>query len=253
MLNEKKPMSVEISELKVLVKELLLSQKDMNEFFKQTDAMFKETDALFKETDAKFKETDTKFKETDAKFKDTDAKFKDTDAKFKETDAKFKDTDAKFKDTDARFKETDKRIQKAFDYFESQWGKLMESLVEGDLVNILRKRNIKVTDTSMRRKGHHEGQNYEFDIIAHNGDEIVIVEVKTTLKVSDVKNFVSKLKNAKIWMEEYKNHTIYGAIAYLKADAGSEIFAENQKLFVIKATGDSASIINSPDFIPAKF
>ena len=50
----------------------------------------------------------------------------------KETDAKFKDTDSWFKETDAAFKETTKKINEAIDLFTGQWGKLMESLVEGD-------------------------------------------------------------------------------------------------------------------------
>jgi Holliday junction resolvase len=211
-------MDIELLEIKQIIKDLALSQK-----------------------------------ETDAKFKETDAKFKDTDAKFKDTDAKFKDTDAKFKDTDAKFKETDKRIKAAFDLFEGQWGKLMESLVEGDLINILNERGIKVHETSMRRKGNHVGQNFEFDIIAHNGNEIVIVEVKTTLKTQDVKQFVDKLKKAKVYMQEYKEYTVFGATAYLRADSGSEVYAENEKLFVIKATGNSAHIINQDGFVPKGF
>ncbi|MBK7635705.1 MAG: hypothetical protein IPJ13_16580 [Saprospiraceae bacterium] len=55
----------------------------------------------------------------------------------KETDNKFKETDSRFKETDIKFKETDKRIKAAFDLFEGQWGKLMESLVEGDLIKLL--------------------------------------------------------------------------------------------------------------------
>ncbi|MBP6445942.1 MAG: hypothetical protein KA341_04005, partial [Saprospiraceae bacterium] len=62
---------------------------------------------------------------------------KETDNKFKETDSKFKETDSRFKETDIKFKETDKRIKAAFDLFEGQWGKLMESLVEGDLIKLL--------------------------------------------------------------------------------------------------------------------
>lgn len=171
----------------------------------------------------------------------------------KDTQLRFKETDAKFKETDAKFKETDKRIKAAFDLFEGQWGKLMESLVEGDLISLLNERGVIVHDTSMRRKGQHNGQNFEFDIIAHNGREIVIVEVKTTLKTSDVKAFAEKLKKAKVWMEEYKDYNIYGAVAFLRAEGGSELFAENEKLFVIRATGNSASLINKPEFVPKKF
>ena len=178
---------------------------------------------------------------------------KETDAKFKETDAKFKETDVKFKETDVRFKETTKKINEAFDLFTGQWGKLMESLVEGDLINLLNQRGVKVHDTSMRRKGNHKGQNFEFDIIAHNGNEIVIVEVKTTLKVNDVKKFINKLSHAREWLDEYRDYNVIGAVAYLRADEGSDVFAASENLFVIRATGNSATIVNEEGFTPKYF
>ncbi len=165
-----------------------------------------------------------------------------------------KETEKRFQETDTKFKETDKRINKAFQLFESQWGKLIESLVEGDLVKILNGRGIKVHDTSLRRKGTApDGQHFEFDIIAHNGNEIVIVEVKTTLRPKDVEHFVDKLNQAKEWLDEYRNYSIYGAMAYLKADAGSDRLAEKENLFVIKATRNSASIVNELNFTPRIF
>lgn len=208
-------MSTEIAEIRQLLKELVISQK-----------------------------------ETDAKFKDTDAKFKESR---KELDARFKETDAKFKDTDARFKETDKKVKEAFDLFTSQWGRLMESLVEGDIIRIFNQRGIKVQDTSTRRKGSYEGENYEYDIIAHNGKETVIIEVKTTLKVKDVKAFIQKLRRTRTFLRMDEDDVIYGAIAYLQADSGSEVYTQNQQLFVIRATGDSAAIVNAADFEPARF
>ena len=168
----------------------------------------------------------------------------------KETDTKFKESRSEL---DKRFKETDTKFKEAFELFTSQWGRLMESLVEGDIIRILNERGIKVQDTSTRRKGSYEGENYEYDIIAHNGKETVIIEVKTTLKVSDVKSFVKKLQKARTYLRMDDDDVIYGAIAYLKADAGSEVYAQNQKLFVIRATGDSAAIINNPDFVTASF
>ncbi len=179
--------------------------------------------------------------------------FKETDRRFKETDEQFKETDRRFKKTDEQFKETDRRIKKAFQKFESQWGKLVESLVEGDIIRILREKGIDVHDTSQRRKGEHDGRHFEFDIIAHNGKEIVIIEVKTTLRVNDVKHFTEKLEHAKVWMEEYKDFSIFGAVAFLKDESGAARFAEKEKLFVIKATGNSAAIVNEKDFVPRKF
>ncbi|RLD52698.1 MAG: hypothetical protein DRJ05_17210, partial [Bacteroidetes bacterium] len=83
--------------------------------------------------------------------------FKETDKKFQETDKQFKETDKKFQETDKQFKETDKKLVKLEQLFTSQWGKLIESLVEGDLLNVLTSRGISATETSERRKGNRNG------------------------------------------------------------------------------------------------
>ena len=175
---------------------------------------------------------------------------------FQETDKKFQETDKmlseKFQETDKmlseKFQETDKKIKELSNLFTTQWGKLVESLVEGDLVKLLNEKGITVESTIQRRKGSRDGNSFEFDIIAVNGTEIVIVEVKTTLRPNDVKNFLKKLKLSKEFMPEYKESIVYGAVAFIAADAGSEKMAENKGLLVIKATGNSSSIINKVDF-----
>jgi len=171
----------------------------------------------------------------------------------KDTEARFKDTEARFKDTDVKFKETDKRINKAFELFESQWGKLIEALVEGDLVRVLNERGIAVAETATRRKGRRGGHNYEFDIIAHDTTQIVVVEVKTTLRVKHVEQFLEKMSHAKEWMAEYKNYEVLGAVAFLLAEEAADTLAEKKGLFVIRATGDSAAIVNADDFQPRHF
>jgi len=184
-------------------------------------------------------------------FKETDKQFKETDKQFKETDKQFKETDKRFKETDKQFKETDKKIKELTALFTSQWGKLVESLVEGDLIKLLNRKDIKVDSVIQRRKGNKEGQNFEFDLIAVNSTEIVIVEVKTTLRTQDVKFFHEKLWKAKKLMPEYKN--IYGAVAFISSEGSSDLMAENQGFFVIRATGSSSAIVNNAGFIPKTF
>jgi hypothetical protein len=177
---------------------------------------------------------------------------------FQETDKRFQETDRilseKFKETDRmlseKFKETDKKLNKLEQLFTSQWGKLVESLVEGDIVNLLNQKGINVTDIIKRREGRRDGIDYEFDIIAINGSEMVIVEVKTTLTPEDIGQFLKKLTQAKDWMPEYADKIVYGAVAFISEDTGSSVMAEKNGLFVIKATGDSASIVNADNFVP---
>ncbi len=157
------------------------------------------------------------------------------------------------KETDRQMKETDRRLRKLDDLFTGQWGKLMEALVKGDLVELLNTRGIQVNGIAKEHERRWNGKQYEFDIIAINGDEVVVVEVKTTLKLKDLEKFTEKLKVFKQILPEYRDRTVYGAVAYLKANEGTEGNSENRGLFVIRATGSSASIINAKNFKPKAF
>ena len=149
--------------------------------------------------------------------------------------------------------ETKKSLKKAQGLFITQWGKLMESLVEGDLIKILNERNIQVHDTSKNISGQREEEQFEYDIIASNGTEMVIVEVKTTLKVQHVKKFLQDIQKFTQRYPIYKNKTIYGAVAYLQSQEEATTYAAKQGLLVIRATGSSSSIINRKNFKPKAF
>ncbi len=172
---------------------------------------------------------------------------------FLETDRKFQETEQRFKETDKQFKETDKKIKELSYLFTSQWGRLVESLVEGAVVRLFNEVGILVQRTTERMSGSYQGENYEFDIIAHDGNEVVVIEVKTTLKPKDIKDFIAKMNRFKTYAPEYKSHRVMGCVAYLKSDPGARTMAEKSGLFVIRATGDSASLVNAKDFKPGLF
>ena len=164
----------------------------------------------------------------------------------KELNEAQKETDRQLRETALQLRRTDRR-------FNSQWGKLVESLVEGDIVRQFNQKNILVEGTSTRNKKTFKNKQYEFDIIAHNGAEIVVVEVKTTLDTRKVDHFIEKLKEFKIVFPEYASKKLYGAVAYIVSDGGSDRYSERQGLFVIRATGNSSSIVNAEDFRPRIF
>ncbi len=164
-----------------------------------------------------------------------------------------RDTARRQEETDRQMQDTDRRLKKTDELFNSQWGKLVESLVEGDLVALLQARNIEVQSTYPRVSGRRNGEHYEFDILAINGEEVVVVEVKTTLRSEDVTRFLEKLARFTEYQPVWKGKKILGAVAYLKTDASVQVYAQRQGLFVIRATGSSASIINGTDFEPRVF
>ena len=134
----------------------------------------------------------------------------------------------------------------------------MESLVEGKLVKIFQDRGIDITQTHTRsqsewRKPDGRIERREFDIIVANGTEVVVLEVKTTLTPKDVSGFLETLKDFKNYFPRYKSETIYGAVAYLASENKAHLLAEEEGLFLIRATGDSASLVNKKDFKPKAF
>ena len=54
-------------------------------------------------------------------------------------------------------------------------------------------------------------------------------------------------------MPEFADRLIYGALAYLKTDGSVTVHAGRQGLYVIRATGSSASITNAEGFAPRAF
>lgn len=85
-------------------------------------------------------------------------------------------------------RETDRKIRELSSLFTSQWGKLVEALVEPGAVNLFRKRGIKVQYSARRIEVEDEtGRKVaEYDIVLVNDDEMVVIEVKTTVKKEDV-------------------------------------------------------------------
>ena len=176
-------------------------------------------------------------KEFDRQKKENDRQLKALRASQKEDRLQLKVLKATQEETAREVKETARQIKKTDARFDMQWGRLMESLVEGDIVKLFNERNIPVQGSAQRVKKTLEGNRYEFDIVVRGEHEMVVVEVKTTLKVHKVNHFLKNLKLFKKMLPaEYGDKKVYGAVAFLTAHSGSDKYAENKKLFVIRAT-----------------
>ncbi|MCZ0932470.1 MAG: hypothetical protein OXJ52_04885 [Oligoflexia bacterium] len=86
----------------------------------------------------------------------------------------------------------------------------MESLVKGYLLKILNERGIGFKNTYRNVKSNYGKDQYEYDIVAGNGKETVVVEVKTTLRVQHIKSFLEDIKKLSRRLSMYKDKTIYG-------------------------------------------
>ena len=171
----------------------------------------------------------------------------------KEYEERQKEQQKEYEERQKEYEQRHKEYDRKFGDLSNRWGRFVESLVEGDLVAMLREKNIEVETIAERVRGKRNGEHFEFDIVAVNAEEVVVVEVKSTLRAEDIKHFLDRLENFTRWSPLYKGKKVYGAVAYLQVVQSAEIYAERQGLFVIRATGDSASIINRDGFLPKTF
>lgn len=133
----------------------------------------------------------------------------ETDRQMKETDRLLK---KRMKQTDRQMKETDRRLRRAEDMFTSQWGRLVESLVEGDLVKLLRERGVAVEAVASRLRLECGPNEREVDLLATNGEEAVAVEVKTTVRPPDVDRFLELLAHPPL-VRHVGGRRLYGGVA----------------------------------------
>ena len=101
---------------------------------------------------------------------------------------------------------------------DARWGQLMEALVGGDLVKLLRDAGVDVEVLGERVRSHNrEGVWREYDLVAAGRSVVVVVEVKTTLREADVRRFVSRLGDFREWRPDYARPRMFGALGYLTA------------------------------------
>jgi len=177
--------------------------------------------------------------------------FAETDKRFKETDRRL---DKRSEETDRRFRETDKKIKELASLFTGQWGKLVEALVKPSALKLFQERGVKVTETYQRLESRRDGSQMEIDILLANDKEAVVIEVKTTLKVEDVREFLDDLMRFTFFFPRYKGLILYGAVARIQIEEEADKFAYRHGLFVLASSGGGMiRILNNPEFQPKNF
>ena len=77
----------------------------------------------------------------------------------------------------------------------------------------------------------------EYDFIVVNGEEVIVIEVKTAVSTSKLDTFINKLNIFKKYFPEYSEKKVYGAVAYIKATKELLESAKEKGLFLIQAPG----------------
>jgi hypothetical protein len=171
----------------------------------------------------------------------------------------FKDTDEKFKETDRRFREITEELRKDFAKTRKDvarvtdaLGRFSENMVAPALVRLLNDAGIPISETAQRVISPL--RRIEYDIVAVNGEYVVVVSVKTRLNVDHVKDFVTRrLPQFKEVFPRYQSMKLLGAVAGMSIEQEADTYAVRQGLYVLAQSGDNVMLLNPPDFSPKEF
>ena len=195
--------------------------------------------------------------------KKTDAQQRKTDAYLQETSAQQRKTDAQLQETDAQIKKTEKQLEKTIiklDEIGRQLGDL--GLVQGEVAEDLFYRNVRylfknerdMIFADVKRNLKKKGAG-EYDIVAINGDSVLVIEVKNKLQKRMVDNFLEKrLPKFREIFPEFRGRRLFGGIGALVVKNDVSRYAEKAGLFVLTQSSEGgAALINSKKFRAREF
>jgi len=131
-----------------------------------------------------------------------------------------------------------------------KWGRFVENMVAPACETIFLKRGIPVHQVGQRIKKRLNGQTLEIDVLVTNADHVLVVEVKSSLGVDDVKALMEDLTQFRQFFPEYNQKQLYGAVAGIEIEEGADKYAYRQGLFVLAQAGETVAILNNSDFQP---
>ncbi len=207
-----------------------------------------------KETERRFRETDQKFQETARRFQETDRKFQETDRKFQESDHKLQESrqtlDRVIAETRRDMAESNRQLNQQLGALGGKWGLFVENMVAPACKTLFLDRGIPVHRVSQRVQVIRDGDTMEIDVLVQNQNHVLAVEVKSSLSVDDIKEFVEDLQRFHQFFPEHAERHLYGAVAGIAFDQGADRYAYRQGLFVLAQSGETMQILNDATFEP---
>jgi len=204
--------------------------------------------------DAQVQERELDFQQVWQMFAETRAQIEASDVKLtrqiEASDAKltrlFAETDEQFKETDERVKETSRQVGSLGD----KWRQFVERLVAPAALRMFAERGISLDEISQRTRRSRNGENMEVDVLAFNSEYAVVIEVKSTLTMDDVRRHLERLDDFKRFFIQHAGRKVVGAVAGIVIKENTEKFASNHGLFVIRQSGDVVELANDAAFQP---
>jgi hypothetical protein len=186
-------------------------------------------------------------KENDLRFKETERLLKEQGL---ETDRRIREVSQEIQTVSLKVNKEIAQVNKQIGDLGGKWGRFVENMVAPACETLFLKKGIPVHQVAQRLKRHLAEKTLEIDVLVTNEVHVLVVEVKSTLGVTDVKEFIEDLSQFRLFFPEYAQKDLYGAVAGIEIEKGAAKFAYRQGLFVLAQSGETVTILNNDNFQP---
>jgi len=193
--------------------------------------------------------------------------FRKADRRIKKTERQMKARDAEYarekKERDAEYERMARKTELAMERMcqeigglGNSIGRMVEHMIGG---RILEKFQVLGYEVDYYTRNHFFsakklGVKGEIDLILHDGDVSILIEVKTTLETADVRKHLEKMEKYRVYADARGNEPtrFIGAVAGAVVDDETKNFALENGLYVIVQSGDAVEIVPTPEGFKAK-
>jgi|688.fasta_scaffold156458_2 hypothetical protein len=223
-----------------ILAEVTTKQAELASAQKETERRFQELERFLHEQS---QETREQFQETREQFQEDRQHFQELERR---RDAESQKTEREIREVNKQIKEVSKQIGN----LGGKWGRFVENMVAPACETLFLKRGIPVHQVSQRVKRRLDGQTLEIDVLVINEDHVLVVEVKSSLGVDNIKELMEDLSQFRLFFPEYAQKQLHGAVAGIEIEEGADKYAYRQGLFVLAQAGEAIAILNNLDFQP---
>ena len=117
------------------------------------------------------------------------------------------------KETERRFQATDRqitRLSKEIGNLGGKWGRFVENMVAPACETLFLNRQIPVHQVSQRVRKRLDGKTLEIDVLVTNENHVLVVEVKSSLSVDDVKELIKNLTEFRQFFQNITTNNYMG-------------------------------------------
>ena len=172
---------------------------------------------------------------------------------FLKTQEQMAETDRQIKETDRIVKEAGKQIAG----IGSRIGQIVENMIYGDILDQFRDLGYEVSARSLNKKFgiKNTKESGEIDLLLEDGDVVILVEAKTTLKVDDVRDHIERMEKYRLWVDSRDTgdkRRLVGAVAGTVVAENVIQFAHDCGFYVIVQAARDVEIVPPPEGFVAR-